>query len=296
MKYLAVLLAILSAGSAWGAALINYVPTGVTVYANYKRDRGSIQHSYYNEFVGSEPVHAAINFTDQPSDERTKMHIRGVFNKYKGLENGSFTLNGPNGGTLRLNDKYSITAYYEPGYGDGAEQPYIADSGQYLYLPELGASDQQGLIIRCGVPGNIVGISENSQLTLGSRILMHPPGDISPSTTVEVDFLCTWHLRSNYILSLSLDKTVLTIADKVGSHTIHNNTLYVSGNGGAVQITIDNPEQEDISTAFSDTRLNVLTTTAKPAMEGTTVPFYVVAQNTRAGSRTYKVNFTAAYV
>ncbi|WP_273949224.1 hypothetical protein [Escherichia coli] len=295
MKYLAVLLAILSAGSAWGAALMNYVPTGVSVYANYTRDRGSISHRIYKDYEGAEPVTATLSFTDQ-TREKTKMHIRKVINKYKGLDHGSITLSGPNGGTLRLNDKYSITAHYEPGYGDGSEQPYIADGDEYLYLPGIGDSDHQGMIINCGVPVKIEGISENSQVTLGSRMLIHPPGDLSPSTLVEVDFECRWHLRAIYSLSLSLDKTVLTIEDKVGSNTIYNNTLRVSGNGGAVLITIDNPMQADISTSFSDSRLNVLTTTAIPTMEGTTVPFYVVAQNTRAGSRTYKVNFTAAYV
>ncbi|WP_214294221.1 hypothetical protein, partial [Escherichia coli] len=71
---------------------------------------------------------------------------------------------------------------------------------------------------------------------------------------------------------------------------------HVSGNGGAVLITIDNPAQEDINTSFSDTNPDVLTTTAKPTAVGTTVPFYVAVKNTRAGSRTYNVNFTAAYI
>lgn len=111
-----------------------------------------------------------------------------------------------------------------------------------------------------------------------------------------VQVLCKWHLRANYKLSLSLEKTVMQIVDTVGSNTVHNNKLVIAGNGGAVQITIDNPSQEDISTSFSDTKPHVLTTTATPTTAGTTVPLYVTVLNTRAGSRTYNINFTAAYI
>lgn len=294
MKYLAVLLAILSAGSAWGAELVNYVPTGVTVTAEYRREQGKIRHTYYQQY-DSFPVTASLNFTDK-HDVISIMSDVVVRNEYQGLDNGSFTLSGPNGGTLFLNDKFSITANYDPAYGDRDRIPFTSGSLENAYLPPTGSSYQQQLLIRCGVPMNIRGVSKESQLKLGTHVTLHPPGDLSPSTYLDVYFTCKWHLRAVYSLSLSLEKTVLTIMDKVGSNTIHNTKLRVTGNGGAVVITIDNPMPEDISTSFSDTLTDVLTTTAKPSMEGTTVPFYVVVQNTRAGSRTYNVNFTAAYV
>ena len=133
-------------------------------------------------------------------------------------------------------------------------------------------------------------------MTLGARVYVNPPSDLSSSRRRLIKVECKWYLREIYRLSLDLEKTVLQIVDIVGGNTVHHNTLRVAGNGGTVQITIDNPVQEDISTSFSATKHNVLTTTTTPTMAGTTVPFYVAVLNTRAGSRTYNINFTAAYI
>lgn len=295
MKYLAVLLAILSAGSAWGAELVDYVPTSVTVSADYKLGYDRIV-SYYKHYDTSENVVETIPFTDHEHD-KLPMSVFSAINKFEtNLNEGTFNLSGPNGITVFLNDLFSLTAQYMPWYGAGEKIPYDHDALSNAYIPAQGASDQQRLIIRCGAPRNIKGLDRASYMAMGALLYLSPPGDPSITRMRTVNVLCNWQLRANYRLSLSLEKTVMQIVDTVGSNTVHNNKLHVAGNGGAVQITIDNPAQEDISTSFSDTKPHVLTTTATPTMAGTTVPLYVAVLNTRAGSRTYNINFTAAYI
>ena len=67
MKYLAVLLAILSAGSAWGAELVDYVPTSVAVSAQYTSD--DIQHVQdYKRYDTTDPVVETYLFSDREHD------------------------------------------------------------------------------------------------------------------------------------------------------------------------------------------------------------------------------------
>ncbi|EKQ3397097.1 TPA: hypothetical protein ACF21L_005047 [Escherichia coli] len=178
---------------------------------------------------------------------------------------------------------------------DGEQIPHTPGEKEHAYLPTSGSSDKQRVRVDCGVPENITGDNEATWLSYGTSIQFRQTGTGALYTPI-IRSLCRWDLRAIYNLSLSLEKTVMEIVDKVGSNTTHENTLHVTGNGGAVRITIDNPEQADISASFSEINPRILTTTAKPTMDGTTVPFYVVVQNTRAGSRSYNVNFTAAYI
>ncbi|HBB4348542.1 TPA: hypothetical protein KBN24_004554 [Escherichia coli] len=295
MKYIAVLLAILSAGSAWGGELVNYVPTSLTIYGSYSVGlKPIVQHTQPWDNP-SGPVTLTMVVNDKPT-AKTPLRIDSVRNVYEGFENGVFTISGTNGPKLWINDNFTMTASYTPGYSHFAEIPYIHDDLTNLYLPPNGSSEQQKMHVYCDLPQNIKGTSGSVEVKLGASILLIPAGTIDIRVQRSIVGTCTWQLRAIYSLSLTLEKTVMSIVDKVGSTTIHNNKLHVAGNGGAVLITIDNPAQEDINTSFSNTQPDVLTTTTKPSVDGTTVPFYVAVKNTRAGSRTYNVNFTAAYI
>lgn len=295
MKYIAVLLAILSAGSAWGGELINYVPISLDVYGSYRKGPNNVVVEHTHHVATAEPHLLSMVVNDKTGAKRP-LYISGVRNIYEGLDNGDLTVSGPNGPQLRINDHFSIDASYVPGYRHFDEIPYSHGDLSDLYLPSSSSSETQSLNILCNVPKNIKGSQGAVQLKLGASILLIPKDNDFITEQRSIVGTCTWHLRAIYSLSLTLETTVMSIVDKVGSTTIHNNKLHVSGNGGAVLITIDNPAQEDINASFSDTNPDVLTTTAKPTAVGTTVPFYVAVKNTRAGSRTYNVNFTAAYI
>lgn len=295
MKYIAVLLAILSAGSAWGGELINYVPISLDVRGSYYKGPTHPVVEHTAHVAAAEPHMLSMVFNDKPGAKRP-LNISAVRNIYEGLENGDLTVSGPNGPQLRINDNFSMDASYVPGYRHFDKIPYRHDNLSDVYLPSSSSSESQSLNIICNVPQNIKGSKGAEQLKLGASILLIPKDNNALTEQRSIVGECTWHLRAIYSLSLTLEKTVMSIVDKVGSTTIHNNKLHVSGNGGAVLITIDNPAQDDINTSFSDTNPNVLTTTTTPTAVGTTVPFYVAVKNTRAGSRTYNVNFTAAYI
>ncbi|MEF4154891.1 hypothetical protein U9042_22555 [Escherichia coli] len=295
MKYIAVLLAILSAGSAWGGELINYVPTSVTVYGAYHIGLKPVAQYTDHWDASAAPVTMTMAVNDKPA-AKLPLYIDGVRNVFEGLDNGVFTLRGANGPKLWTNDNFTITTSNHPEYPHFSEIPYLHDDLSNLYLPPSGSSEQPRLHVHCDVPQNIKGTSGAEEVKLGASILLIPTGTDDIRVQRSIVGTCTWKLRAIYSLSLTLEKTMMSIVDKVGSTTIHNNKLHVAGNGGAVQITIDNPAQEDINTSFSNAKPDVLTTTAVPTVNGTTVPFYVAVKNTRAGSRTYNVNFTAAYI
>ncbi|HHI2105769.1 TPA: hypothetical protein ACP4ZK_005088, partial [Escherichia coli] len=281
MKYLAVLLAILSAASAWGADLIDYVPSSVTVTATYKLDVDDRKASYYKHYATGDSVEASVPFSDRER-ERLQMTVYNAVNDIRtDLRDGTFALSGPNGITVFLNDVFSLTARYMPWYSDGQSIPYDHDAMSNAYIPAHDDSDQQRLRIRCGAPSHITGQPGATYLYLGAILYLQPPGDPSISNMRTIDVLCKWHLRANYRLSLTLEKTVMQIVGTAGSTAVHNNKLLVTGNGGPVQITIDNPSQEDLSTSFSGVKPHVLTTTTTPTLAGTTLPLYVAVLNTR---------------
>lgn len=294
MKYLAVLLAILSAGSAWGAELIRFAPTGVTVRFYYEGAYGPIP-TQTQTYETNDPVSTMFYFEDK--DRSVPVGVSVMYSKQiiKGGANLTFNVRGRTGQLVQLNDNYTASAYMSASFVDGGQIPHTSGDKEHAYLPTSGSSDKQHVRVDCGVPENITGDNEATWMTYGTSIHFQQTGSGALFSPL-IKTICTWDLRAIYNLSLSLEKTVMEIVDKVGSNTSHENTLHVTGNGGAVRITIDNPEQADISASFSEINPRILTTTAKPTMDGTTVPFYVVVQNTRAGSRSYNVNFTAAYI
>ncbi|EID2724135.1 hypothetical protein K8W47_004385 [Escherichia coli] len=294
MKYLAVLLAILSAGSAWGAELIRYVPTRVHVDFIYHGPTGSIPRQT-KTFETTEPVSAEFYFEDKDRSDPAGVEVHSAKQSITNGPNGTFDVRGLTGQTVHLNKNYKVIASMVYSKGDGGYMPVNSGEKEHAYLPTSGSSDVQKVRVDCGVPENIIGNNKATGLNFGTTISFKQTG-VGLVNTPITTAVCRWDLRAIYNLSLSLEKTVMEIVDQVGSNTTHENKLHVTGNGGAVRITIDNPEQADISASFSEINPSVLTTTANPTMDGTTVPFYVVVQNTRAGSRTYNVNFTAAYI
>lgn len=294
MKYLAVPLAILSAGSAIGAELINYVPTRVELRAYYQM-LGSYKAELHKYFDTNTPIELTGDFVDKPTTSTTPMLIAHANN----IKSGRFTYDasGPIGGTVFLNNNYEITVQHDRTKDDSDDIGYTHSGQQYLFLPAKGSSDSQRFKIRCPELRNIRGEIGASFMTLGAALNIQPANSpVDVRTQRLINFRCVWHLQAVYNLALTLEKTEMSIVGAVGSITKHINKLHVTGNGGAVHITIDNPSQKELSTSFSETDPNVLTTTSTPTMEGTTVPIYLVVQNPRAGTRTYNVRFSAAYL
>lgn len=293
MKYLAVPLAILSAGSAIGAELINYVPTRLEIRGDYEM-LGSYKAEIHKYFDTNTPIQLTVEFVDKPSSSKTPMIIKYPHN----LKSGNFTYDssGPIGGTVFLNDNYEITLQHDRTKDDSAEISYIHSGQTNLFLPSKGSRDNQRFVVRCPELRNIRGESGADFMKLGATVNIQPTTGVTLTNQRLVSFTCLWHLQPVYNLDLTIEKTEMSIVAAVGSSPKTINKLTLTGNGGPVEITIDNPSPKEISTTFSETDPNALTTTSTPTMEGTTVPFYVNVQNTRAGTRTYTVRFSAAYI
>ncbi|HFD3178046.1 TPA: hypothetical protein ACF21L_005073 [Escherichia coli] len=293
MKYLAVPLAILSAGSAIGAELINYVPTRLEIRGVYQM-LGSYKAEIHKYYDTNTAIQLTAELVDKPSSSQTPMQIL----YHQNVKSGSFTYDasGPIGGTVFLNANYEITVQHDRNKDDAADISYI-DSGQTnLFLPSKGSSDPQRFVVRCPALRNIRGEVGADLMKLGATLNISPTTGVTVYNQRLVSFTCLWHLQPVYNLDLTIEKTEMSIVGAVGSSPKTINNLTLTGNGGAVQITIDNPSPKEISTTFSETVPNALTTTSTPTMGGTTVPFYVNVLNTRAGTRTYTVRFTAAYI
>ncbi|HAV9203644.1 TPA: hypothetical protein JLF26_005096 [Escherichia coli] len=293
MKYLAVPLAILSAGSAIGAELINYVPTRLEIHGVYQM-LGSYKAEIHKYFDTNTPIQLTVDFVDKPSSSKTPMIIKYPHN----VKSGSFTYDssGPIGGTVFLNDNYEITVQHDRNKDDSADISYIHSGQTNLFLPYRGSSDNQRFVVRCPALRNIRGEIGANLMKLGATVNIQPTTGVTVYNQRLVSFTCLWHLQPVYNLDVTIEKTEMSIVGAVGSSPKTINKLILTGNGGAVQITIDNPSPKEISTTFSETDPNALTTTSTPTMGGTTVPFYVHVQNTRAGTRTYTVRFSAAYI
>lgn len=294
MKYLAVLLAILSAGSAWGAEMKRYVPKSVTIKFMYTGPNTTLP-TQTKTIDTTDPQIVWFYFEDKNRSERVGLTPDQAIQTIYNGPGGTFDVRGQTGQMTFFNDNYSVAAYLHAEDGTGVSTPIYSGEKQYAYLPTTNSTDQQKIRVNCGVPENITGMKTVKNIILSNTLYMKQDG-VGLVNTPEISTQCIWNLTEVIDLSISLEKKVMEISGIVGDNKTYKNNVYVAGNSGPVTITIVNPEKTDISVSFSDSNDSVLTTTASPATSGTTVPFYVVPKNTQAGSRSYNVNFTATYI
>lgn len=298
MKYLAVFLAVLSAGRAYGGEPIRFVPEQLTMTISYLPTGGGAEQKIKKTFNGAEPRVAWMSITDKPYPDR-KPTIVPDFGVGR-IEPTSVAwtydkINGNTGVRAFLNENYSVATYLDPAFG-GTQTSlplYISDRSSN-YIPTSDDPYQQQVQAFCGVPENIMNDDGYPYFSTGVRLAFtqDTPGLVR-SPVVHVG--CLWQLRPIYDLSLTLEKETMLIEDKSGSTKVYDNSITVTGNGGPATIHIANPSSTDVSVSFSVSEADVLTYTARPTPGGTAVPFYVLVKNTKAGSRTYSVNFTASY-
>ncbi|HGG2421378.1 TPA: hypothetical protein ACJFS2_004116 [Escherichia coli] len=294
MKYLAVLLAILSAGSAWGADMKRYVPKSVTIDFRYTGPNGSLEKQS-TTIETTEPQIKWFYFEDKNRADRVGISPYTATQQIYNGPGGTFDIRGQTGQMTFFNDNYSASTYLHAEYGNNASTPIFSGEKQYAYLPTSNSTDNQKIRVNCGVPENISGPTNAPYIFLTTTLQMEQDG-VGAVYVPEITATCRWYLTEVIDLSISLEKNVMEISGIVGNNKTYKNNVHVTGNSGPVTITIVNPEKTDISVSFSDSNDSVLTTTATPATSGATVPFYVVPKNTQAGSRSYNVNFTATYV
>lgn len=299
MKYLAVLLAVLSAGRAYGAEPTRFVPEQLTMIVGYTPTGGGTEQTTKKTFTGAEPQVLWLNITDKPYPDRKPTIVpdfgRGAIQpNNKGWKYDK--INGLTGVEAYINDNYGVSTFMNSAYGAAQTSLPLLYSGDRNnnFIPTSDDPYQQRVKGYCGVPENIMNDDGYPYLIFVTNLdfTQDSPGAVhTPNARVS----CMWYLRPIYDISLTLEKEIMMIEDKSGSDKVYDNTINVYGNGGPATIKVVNPSSSDISVSFSVTNADVPTYTATPTRDGTAVPFYVMVKNTTPGSRSYSVNFTAAY-
>lgn len=300
MKYLAVFLAVLSAGRAYGAEPTRFVPEKLMMSVSYTKAGGGDGGSIRKTFSGAEPRDLWLNINDR-TGEYGRITITpeyGVASLQPASSGWKYDkLRGLTGVHVLFKDNYGVSTYMRSEWeGNSQTSLMLGFSGDRTsnFLPDSDDPYQQRIKGSCGVPENISNIDGYSYLSINTTLpfTQDRPGLVR-SPTVVVN--CMWYLRPIYDISLALEKETMMIEDTSGSNKVYDNSVTITGNGGPATITVVNPSTSDISVSFSVTNDSTLTYTAKPTPAGTKVPFHVLVKNTKAGSRSYTVNFTAAY-
>ncbi|EPE1389442.1 hypothetical protein ACSGRX_004770 [Escherichia coli] len=300
MKYLAVLLAVLTAGSACGAELINLVPEQLEMRVWYNR-RGDnyTAFEYMDTFTGAKPQNVWLDVTDQP--ENRKVNIVPVpgqaFIDPTGVNWYYEKFDGATGVTAYLNKDYGVGTYMRNAHGAPLDNLTLVYEGNQNnnFLPPSSERIQQKVKASCGVPVNLKTDNARYQFfTTTVRLSFRQDGG-GATETPNAWVLCKWSVRPVYDIALKLEMETMTIYGTSRSNRVYDNRITVTGNGGPATIKIVNEWSHDVSVSYSDTDDGVLSTTARPTPGGTPVPFYVLVKNTKAGKRSYNVNFTAEY-
>lgn len=301
MKYLAVLLAVLTAGSACGAELIKLVPEELTMRVWYNDAlTNSTTYDTTWTFTGAKPQNIWLDITDKPH-EGHKVNIVPVpgaaFIDPEGVNWYYDKINGATGVTAFLNEDYGVGTYMKEEYGVPQDQLPLVYHGDKNnnFLPPASKPIQQKVKGSCGVPENLRSDDARYQFfTTTVRLSFTTDGGgaiHSPNAWVR----CQWSVRPVYDIDLKLEMETMTINGTSRSNRVYDNRITVTGNGGPATIKIVNPSSRDVSVSYSNTDDGVLSKTTRPTPGGTTVPFYVLVKNTKAGTRSYNVNFTAEY-
>ncbi|HGX5545117.1 TPA: hypothetical protein ACNE3F_003825 [Escherichia coli] len=298
MKYLAVFLAVLTAGPACGAELIKFVPEELTMKVIYEPTGGGAATTEQRVFTGAEPKDLWLNIKDRSLADRKITitpkvgtgRIEPTFQKWY-----YDTINGNTGVKAFINENYAPAAYMPTTFGASLKPlPLYGNDLNHNTLPTPDDPYQQRIRGSCGVPVNIRADGTYPYLVTGVNLsFTHDYYGATASPNVIVS--CMWKLRPIYDISLKLERETMTINDKSGSNRIYDNKILVTGNGGPATITIVNPSSHDVSVSYSDTDDNVLAHTTRPTSEGAAVPFYVLVKNTSPGTRSYNVTFNAEY-
>ena len=301
MKYLAVLLAVLTAGSACGAELIKLVPEELTMRVWYTRSgANSTPYDTTWTFQGAKPQNIWIDIEDKPHTDR---HVKIVpvpgaaFIDPEGVNWYYDQINGNTGVLAYLNENYGVGTYMDPAYGVPQDPLSLDIRGDENnnFLPPSNKPIQQKIKGSCGVPENLRSdVAGNQFFTTTVRLSFTTDGGGAfhpPIAWVR----CQWSVRPVYDIALKLEMETMTITGTSRSNRVYDNRITVTGNGGPATINIVNPSPLDVSVSYSDTDDGVLSKRTTPTPGGTTVPFYVLVKNTKAGTRSYNVNFTAEY-
>lgn len=300
MKYLAVLLAVLSAGRAYGADPTRFVPEKLLMTVSYTKAGGGDGGRIDKTFSGAEPRDLWLNINDR-TGEYGRITITPEFGTASVQPPSSGwkydKLRGLTGVHALFKDDYGVSTYMRSEWGGTSQTSLMlgfSGDRNSNFLPDSDDPYQQRIKGSCGVPENISNINGYPYLIINTTLpfTQDRPGAVhTPTVTVS----CMWYLRPIYDISLTLEKETMMIEDTTGSNKVYDNSVTITGNGGPATIKVANPSTSDISVSFSVTNDSTLTYTAKPTPTGTKVPFHVMVKNTKAGSRSYTVNFTAAY-
>lgn len=301
MKYLAVLLAVLTAGSACGADLIKLVPEKLTMRVWYARSGDNmVAYDTTRTFTGAKPQILWLDITDKPSgDHKVKIEPMPGAAVIQPADGNWYydKINGETGVYAFLNEFYGVGTYMNRAYGAPQDKLSLVYEGfkDNNFLPPPWAAVQQSVKGSCGVPENLkTDVARYQFFTTTVKLSFTQDGSgavQSPSAFVR----CEWYVRPVYDIALKLEMETMTINGTSGSNRVYDNRITVTGNGGPATIKIVNPSSRDVSVSYSDTDDGVLSKTTRPTPGGTTVPFYVLVKNTKAGTRSYNVNFTAEY-
>ncbi len=149
--------------------------------------------------------------------------------------------------------------------------------------------------VNCALPEYLYGPSDMTHLLWGSRLVFHidPIGIIRRP---DVRMTCKLNLKRTIELSVRIDKPVMTISGPTGSTATFKNHVVVAGTTAPARLRIENPSSSFLSVSFSESDDTVTERGVVPSAGGAPQLFYVKVKDTSAGTRTYTSNFIAEYL
>ncbi|HAV9203511.1 TPA: hypothetical protein JLF26_004943 [Escherichia coli] len=115
---------------------------------------------------------------------------------------------------------------------------------------------------------------------------------------ISVPLIFRWDCSARYIpdykLSISVDKSIITLTGNTGVEQKAETTLQITGDSGYMYLKIDNAHQDDLHVSFSNEKLiERLNIQKENTIEK--LPIFIRTINTKSGVRTYNVNITASF-
>lgn len=296
MKYLAVFLGVLSAASAHSAGKYKYVPETlqITVYSQEHLYGDIIPRTTSDVSLDNPQMKVKLN---RLNDSGAEIPIAYNGTTVKAAPSEFATIGPSKSKTLLRFTPWTfgwVTAIPENPFITGTTAE-ILFGDQPLKWPTTPNRQEQELTVQCAVPEYFTSDNPNLSWAL-TEMTMFLVND-NYGSGITAFGMCYYRLRPVPDINIEIKNENMHISGVSGTTTIASNQLIATGWGGGMPATmrIENPFKEDISVSFSQTDFDQTTTTITPTQTGAQTDFYVKVNNTKPGSREYRVNFTAQF-
>lgn len=293
MKYLAMILAVLTVEPTMGAGLYKYVPESVEIRFTYvKTGTGETLSKVYS--VDPNSAQAKFEFEDKP-DQRTNILPDRMYGSMSVPNVTTYEL-GPIKGFSSLRTNFNSTYFVKAGstdLRDVSRQPvgYAQSTLTDRWVPAASESSAQYMTGECGVPEYIMSDAFLQTADWGVEMNMTQSG-LGNYETPRARMECIIKYRRIIEPKIEIQTPTMNITALSGTNEKYMNTIHVTAANTPTVLTIVNPNQHELSVSFSETD-DTATTTNTPAVSSSSNDIYVGFKNQHPGSRTYAVTITA---